>query len=80
MAVLNDFSADDNCKVKKLSNELRIEIVRDLVTQMYACFERIEKSFCTNVAKKLVVKYPFMQDKGEGVSGYVSTTNMIVFV
>ena len=55
---------------QKLSNELRSEIVRDLVTQMYACFERIEKSFCTDVAKRLIVKYPFMRDRG--VTGYVS--------
>lgn len=72
MAVLNDFSAGDTCKAKKLSNELRSEIVKDLVTQMYACSEKIEKSFCTDVAKKLTVKYPFMRDKG-GVTGYVSS-------
>ena len=76
MAVLNDFSDED--KAKKLSGILRSEITRDLVTQMYACVEKIDKPFCTDVAKKLVLKYPFMSDKGEGVTGYVST--MILFV
>lgn len=71
MAVLHDFSEDD--RAKQLSSELRSEITRDLVTQMYACTERIEKPFCTDVAKKLVSKYPFMRDRGEGVCEYVST-------
>ena len=72
MAVLKDFSANDICKAKELTNELRSEILRDLVTQMYACCEKIQKSFCTDVAKKLIAKYPFMRDRGEGVTGYVS--------
>ena len=74
MAVLNDFSDED--KAKKLSGVLRSEITLDLVTQMYTCVEKIDKPFCTNVAKKAGLKYPFMSDKG--VTGYVST--MILFV
>lgn len=70
MAVLHDFSDGD--KAKQLSSELRSEITRDLVTQMYACVERIEKPFCTDVAKKLVLKCPFMRDREEGVCEYVS--------
>lgn len=70
MSILNDYSDGD--KAKKLSREIRCEIVRDLVTQMYACTDKPNKAFCSDVAKKLVSKYPFMQDKGEGVSGYVS--------
>ena len=50
MAVLHDFSEGD--KAKQLSSELRNEITRDLVTQLYACTERIEKPFCTDVAIK----------------------------
>lgn len=68
MSVLNSFSDDD--KTKKLTIELQNETVRDLVIQMYACSEKPDKSFRTDVAKKLVSKYPFMRDKG--VSGYVS--------
>ena len=68
MSVLNSFSDDD--KTKKLTIELQNEIVRDLVIQMYACSEKPDKSFHTDVAKKLVSKYPFMRDKG-GVSGCV---------
>lgn len=30
------------------------------------------KAFLTEVAKKLVQKYAFMKDHGEGVTGYVS--------
>ena len=53
MAVLNDFSDED--KAKKLSGVLRSEITLDLVTQMYTCVEKIDKPFCTNVAKKKLV-------------------------
>lgn len=31
-----------------------------------------DRAFCTYVAKCLIKKYPFMQDDGVNVSGYVS--------
>jgi len=37
------------------------------------CYDpKPQKDFCTDVAKMLVKKYPFMRDVGERVSGYVS--------
>ena len=78
MAVINGLSDED--KAKKLSGELRSEIVRDLVTQMYAYTEKIDTVFCTDVSKKLVLKYPFMRDKGKGVSGYVSACSSLLCV
>lgn len=64
---------------KQLTTDSRNEIVRDLVTHMYASFkdedEKPVSAFCREVARKLVQKYPFMADaqttKGGG-SGYVS--------
>ena len=43
----------------------------DLVTQMYSYYTKPDKAVVTDVAKKLVQKYPFMRDDGPKVSGYV---------
>ena len=51
---------------------IRNEVVRDLVTQMYSYYTKPDKAAVTEVAKKLVQKYPFMRDDGPQVSGYVS--------
>jgi len=51
---------------------IRNEIVRDLVSQMFSFDPKPQKDFCTQVAKLLVKKYPFMRDVGQKVSGYVS--------
>ena len=48
------------------------EIVRDLVSQMYAHKETPTKAFCTDVAEQFVSKYPFTKDAGAIVTGYVS--------
>lgn len=50
-------------------------MVRDLVTQMYAVSQNPSRQNCTEVAKKLVKKYPFMKDEGASVSGYVGYYN-----
>ncbi len=50
----------------------RSEIVRDLVTQMFAVQSKPTTDFAGNVAKKLVRKFPFMKDAGDKVSGHVS--------
>ena len=57
---------------KRLSPTLRKEIVRDLVSTMYAHMSQPNKEFCTQVAKQLVHRYPFMRDVGTNVTGYVS--------
>ena len=57
---------------KMLTPSIRNEIVRDLVSQMYAVKLKPDRAFCTLVAKSLVKKYQFLKDTGENVSGYVS--------
>lgn len=57
-------------KEKKLTPEIRNEIVRDLVTHMYGHVEVPKASFCKFVAQRLILQYAFMRDsKG---TGYVS--------
>ncbi len=62
---------------RKLVPSVRSEIVRDLVTQMYAFCPRPDKDFIERVAKKLVQRYPFMKDQGKHVTGYVSMTSYL---
>lgn len=69
----------DTEKRKMLSRETRSEIVRDLVSQMYAYMESPTKAFCTEVAKKFIQKYPFAKDVGINVTGYVSNHLIILF-
>ena len=59
-------------KRKRLGPDVRKEMVRDLVSTMYAYTSHPDKDFCTKVAEQLVHKYPFMRDVGVNVSGYVS--------
>ena len=55
---------------KRLTPEIRNEIVRDLVTHMYGFMEKPTSSFCKYVAQRLTLQYTFMRDsKG---TGYVS--------
>ena len=58
-------------KRKKLTPSVRNEIVRDLVTTMYAYMPNPNKAFCTMVAKLLVESYSFLKDVGANVTGYV---------
>ena len=62
----------DSEKRKRLTPDLRNEIVRDTVSTMYAYMSQPNKEFCTQVAKQLVAKYSFMRDVGIGVTGHVS--------
>ena len=55
-----------------LTHSLRQEIVRDLVTQMFAVNPKPNSEFASQVARKLVRKYPFMKDVGDKATGYVS--------
>ena len=55
---------------KRLTPDIRNEVVRDLVTHMYGHVEKPTSSFCKFVAQRLILKYTFMRDtKG---TGYVS--------
>jgi len=62
---------------RKLVPSIRNEIVRDLVTQMYAFWPRPNKDVIERVAKMLVQRYPFMRDQGAHVTGYVSMTSCL---
>jgi hypothetical protein len=67
----------DTERRKRLSPEMRNEIVRDIVSTMYAHTSHPNKDFCTSVAKQLVHKYPFMKDTGTNVSAHVSNSIII---
>ncbi len=49
---------------QQLNPEVRNEIVRDLVTHVYAHVEKPTMMCIGDVARKLVDKYPFMSDTG----------------
>lgn len=70
MACITAKSVEDQKKLLTVS--IRNEIVRDLVTQMYAFKPKPDRAYCSTVAKELVKKYPFMKDSGMSVTGYVS--------
>lgn len=57
---------------RALNPSIRNEIIRALGTHMFSHNPRPTKAFCTEVARMLVKKYPFMQDVGKKESGYVS--------
>ena len=50
---------------KKLNPDIRNEIVRDVVTHMYAYVDKPSTGFINNVAKMLVEKYPFVSDSSD---------------
>ena len=54
---------------KRLNHEIRNELVRDLVTHMYAYTDQITPAFISRTADMLVTKYPFMADHCESVTG-----------
>lgn len=70
-------ASNDSEKRKRLTPDVRNEIVRDIVSTMYAYMSQPNKEFCTQVAKQLVTKYSFMKDVGTNVSGYVSNYNNV---
>ena len=53
---------------KRLQPETRNEIVRDLVTHMYAHTDKPDAKFTQMVARLLVKEYPFMADSGSSAS------------
>lgn len=59
-------------KRKKLTPSILNEIIRDLVTTMYAYMLNPNKAFRTMVAKLLIEIYSFLKDVGANVTGYVS--------
>ena len=57
---------------RALNTSIRNEITRALGTHMFSHNPKPTKVFCTEVARMLVKKYPFMRDTGKKESGYVS--------
>ena len=70
MACIKQPSLEEQKRV--LNSSIRNDITRSLGTQMFSYNSNPTKMFCTEVAKLLVKKYPFMRDTGAKVSGYVS--------
>ena len=58
-----------------LTASVRNEITRALSAHMFTHNSKPSKIFCTDVAKMLIKKYPFMRDTGTKESGYVSHEN-----
>lgn len=57
---------------RKLSPDVRNEIVRDVVTHVYGQVEKPDITIATKVAKLLVETYPFMADsRSSGSTVYV---------
>lgn len=64
---------------KKLTSDIRNEIVRDLVTHMYGYVEKPTSSLCKFVAQRLILKYTFMRDtKGTGYVSLAVTVTILV--
>lgn len=57
---------------RALNPSIRNEITRALGTHMFSYNPKHNKAFCTEVARMLVKKYPFMRNTGKKESGYVS--------
>ena len=55
----------------ELDTSISNEIVRDLVTQMFTMDPKPSSSFATDVVRKLVRKYPFINDVDPKVSEFV---------
>lgn len=69
---------DEILRWQQLTTDVKSEIVRDLVTQMFSFSRRPSKDFCTGVAKMFTQKYPFTQDMGINVSGYVRGVSILL--
>ena len=61
---------------KCLSDNARAEIKRTLVSQLFAKSSTPNRSDCDQIARKLILKYPFMKDNLG--NGYVSLIIIIV--
>ena len=66
MACIQQSSEEE--KKRALGPLVRNDVVRVLATQMFCYDPKPQKEFCTQVAKKLMRKYPFMVDTGKNVS------------
>lgn len=58
---------------RALNTSIRNEITRALGTHLFSYNRNPTKAFCTEVARMLVKRYPFMKDTGKKESGYVSS-------
>ena len=59
----------DGERRNRLTPDIKNAIVRDLDSTMYTLTSQPNKEFCTQAAKQLVQKYPFMKDVGTNVFG-----------
>ena len=67
----NKENKDDlTAEIKKITETARFEIVRALVNIMFTKYPRPGRRDCDYVARKLVLKYPFLRDSMG--NGYVS--------
>ena len=48
-----------------------VEIVRTLVCMLFSRYGKPDRSHCGAMARQLILKYPFMKDRGMGCA-YVS--------
>lgn len=58
-------------KNKSLTTHARNEIVRTLASQLFCRYSRPNRAECEKLARKLILKYPFMKDNLG--CGYVSS-------
>ena len=65
---------------KRLTPDVRNEIVRDLVTHVYGCVGRPSASFVTKIADMLVDRYPFMADSSDTAPSVSSNFVKIVAI
>lgn len=63
---------------KCLSDSARHEIIRTLVNLLFSRTKKPSKCDCEEVARKLIVKYPFVKD--DLGNGYVSLSYVLLFV
>ena len=63
---------------RALNSSIRNEIIRALGTHMFSYNPKPTKAFCTEVARMLVKRYPFMRDIGRKESGYVSAIMLML--
>ena len=60
---------------KHLTDNARAEIKRTLVNQLFARSSKPDRSDCDQIARKLILKYPFMKDDiGNGYVGYLKVS------
>lgn len=68
----------ESLEKKDMKPKVRSAFVRELIVHMTSYGVKPSKNFCSSVARKIVLKYPFLRDAVG--SGYVSICNCSVNV